>query len=695
MTNHLGAQTSPYLLQHAENPVDWRPWNDAALQLARDSDKPILLSIGYSACHWCHVMERESFENEKIAARMNELFVCIKVDREERPDLDNIYQIAHQLLTGQGGGWPLTIMLTPKMHTPFFSGTYFPPEPRFGRPGFMQVLADGEKYYRDNHAPLGNYHQAFYKAFAQLGPQPSAAARPQFARVIEQSVRELESDFDPVFGGFGGAPKFPCPTQLELFLRHCEFRDANKAAQNTTMQNAGGEPYPHSARRLKLSLHNMAEGGLFDQLGGGFYRYTVDRHWGIPHFEKMLYDNAQLLALYADAARYFDDDFYRAIAAQTAAWVTREMQQPHGGYASTLDADSQGAEGKYYVWTETDLRALLTAGEYQAIESYYRLAGEPNFEGAWHFNVTAEPDARAAVEQTALHSAKAKLLTARNGRVRPALDDKILTAWNGLMIKGMARAAAALDDDKCIDSARNALDFVRANLWRDDRLLVTSRLGESRLNGYLDDYAFLAEGIVELLQVAWRGQDLHFAVAVCDAMRAHFEDAQDGGFFFTSHDHETLLHRAKTGADNAIPAGNAAAARALFQLGRLLGNTDYLTSAEKTAQLFADALAKKPSTHGALTVALQSGDERNQTVIIRGAMRENDDESRQWQQLCRDNCRPQTMLFAIPADAPGLPETLAARKPRTQTIAYVCRGFECSPPVTSRDELIAAMRADN
>jgi len=681
MANALSTQTSPYLLQHAHNPVHWQPWGEAALQQARELDKPILLSIGYSACHWCHVMERESFENEAIAARMNELFVCVKVDREERPDLDKIYQTAHQMLTERPGGWPLTVALTPNGHAPFFAGTYFPPEPRMGMPGFGEVLQRVADHYRQHRARMDGHRRSFANAMAGLNPQPQAARLPGVAATVNKAAGELAGQFDREFGGFGGAPKFPHPTQLELLLRHSAL--------------SGGEAgLSQSARMLDLTLLKMATGGLFDQLSGGFYRYSVDRRWNIPHFEKMLYDNAQLLALYSDAAQYFGAPLYRSIAEQTAGWVMREMQQSHGGYASTLDADSEGAEGKFYVWSDTDLRALLQPGEWEALVNFYDLAGEPNFEGQWHLAVHPEAenranDAYAASGDDALQSARAKLLKARDQRVRPALDDKILTAWNGLMIKGMARAAAALGRDDFADSAAAALDFIRAQLWRDGRLRVTSRHGRARLNGYLDDYAFLAEGIVELLQTRWRGGDLAFAVAVCDALLEHFEDRQSGGFFFTSHDHEPLLHRPKSGPDDAIPSGNGAAARALFKLGHLLGNTRYLDAADKTLRLFARALERMPSVHGLLAMALQAGEAANPTIIIRGQPAQ----TAVWRAVCRRRYHPERLTIAIPPQTPNLPPALAQRKAPGQTVAYICHGSHCSAPVKSPEELEARLDA--
>ena len=678
MPNQLAAQTSPYLLQHAENPVDWHAWDADALQRARDEDKPILLSIGYSACHWCHVMERESFEDANIAAKMNKLFVCIKVDREERPDLDKIYQTAHQMLTRRPGGWPLTVALTPDGHAPFFAGTYFPPAPRMGMPGFGDVVEQVAAHYQKHRAEMRGHHRVFADALAQINPRPSRQKLPEFSRALETAAQELAAQFDTVFGGFGNAPKFPHPTQLELLLRH----------QNPN----GNDGEKKSARMLELTLRKMAAGGLFDQLGGGFYRYSVDREWKIPHFEKMLYDNAQLLSLYASALQ--DENtvgkpFLRKIAAQTADWVVREMQQEHGGYASTLDADSEGAEGKFYVWDESDLRALLGGDEYAAVESFYGIAGEPNFEGKWHFAAHADHEKdigndAGADANPALISARKKLLEERGKRVRPALDDKILTAWNGLMIRGMARAALALDRDDLADSAARALDFVRANLWRDGRLLVTTRGGRASLNGHLDDYAFLAEGIVELLQARWRSGDLTFAMQICDAMLAHFEDGDAGGFFFTSHDHEVLLHRPKSGPDDAIPSGNGAAICALGKLGHLLGNTKYLASAEKALQLFAPALAKMPSIHGSLLMAQQACAPTARTVILRGPAAE----LAEWRAFCqRAHSPPETAIFAIPTGA-ELPPALARRKAGDSgVLAYVCTGTECAAPVGSQGEL--------
>ena len=686
MPNHLINQTSPYLLQHAHNPVNWYPWTEHALVVARTQHKPILLSIGYAACHWCHVMERESFENNAIASIMNKHFVCIKVDREERPDLDKIYQITHQMLTQRPGGWPLTIALTPDGHAPFFAGTYFPSEARYNMPGFGDLLEKIAIHFSENSAKLSNYHRPFNEALEKLNPHPSTSRIPDPLAALDNASGHLAKQYDVEFGGFGTAPKFPHPTQLELLLM---------AADNAT--SACSSPAKKAAETAKNMVANtltqMAHGGLFDHLGGGFFRYSVDRKWQIPHFEKMLYDNAQLLSLYSAGYHLLGNRQYAATASSTAHWVMTDMQQPEGGYASTLDADSEGEEGKYYVWSETDLRAVLTASEYSVLEHYFALFGEANFEGCWHLNRNPETNLSVSdrveidAEINAVSSAKAKLLALRNTRIRPALDHKILTAWNGLMIKGMAKAGRVLQRPEFIQSAQRSVDFIRNNMWQGllsqhGRMLATCSQGKAHLNGYLDDYAFMLDGLIELLKSSWRMADLDFAIAICDAMLARFEDRARGGFFFTSHDHEKLLYRPKYGADDAIPSGNGAAILGLLKLGNLLGESKYLHSAENALLLFADDLRQHPSVNGLMTIALQHLGDQHTTIIIRG-----DDDNQTWQQFCNNRYRPLTDVFSIGKDVKNLPLTLASRQAAKTTVAYVCKGNHCTTPIYSLDEL--------
>ena len=682
-TNRLIHETSPYLLQHAHNPVDWYPWGEEALAKARSEDKPILLSIGYSACHWCHVMEHESFEDEETARVMNELFVCIKLDREERPDLDKIYQTAHQILAQRPGGWPLNMFLTPDDHMPFFGGTYFPKTPRYGMPAFLQLLREIAAIYRDKHDAVRQQNEQLADVFRRIAPAPPAAGEQPSAAVLEQAYAELHDQFDAANGGFGGAPKFPHPSSLELLLHH----------------HARGAPPTDVARQMALtSLTRMAAGGLYDHVGGGFCRYAVDARWEIPHFEKMLYDNAQLLPLYADAHRLSGEGQYRRAALETGEWVMREMQAPEGGYYSTLDADSEGHEGKYYVWSVAELRELLNADEFAAVELRFGLVGEPNFEGTWHLNVRSElPEVAqrlgidAAVAAQRLESARAKLFRARAERVRPARDEKILSSWNGLMIRGMAHAGRVLGRADFVASAARALDFVRTQLWRDGRLLATYKDGRARLPAYLDDYAFLIAACLELLQARWRAQDLAFARALAHATVEHFEDETLGGFFFTADDHERLVYRPKAAMDEALPAGNGVAARALLQLGGLVGDLNLLHAAERTIEAFFPAARRQPSAHCALLLALEELHQPGQSVVLRGAGAAIEP----WLARAQRDYAPRRLVFAIAPDAADLPGELAARTPRAAVTAYVCQGRTCSAPITTLDEFDAALAASS
>ncbi|MFZ2525627.1 MAG: thioredoxin domain-containing protein, partial [Candidatus Ferrigenium altingense] len=545
MPNHLAQETSPYLQQHANNPVDWFPWGEEALRCAREQDKPILLSIGYSACHWCHVMAHESFEDAGVAAVMNRLFINIKVDREERPDLDHIYQAAHAMLAQRSGGWPLTLFLTPDQ-TPFFGGTYFPREARYNLPGFVPLLEQVAGIYHTRRDDIATQNASLLQAFDST--LPSAGDQASFSNApLADACRELRQTFDAVHGGFGGAPKFPQPAGLEFLLRHAA-RGGDSDARNMALH----------------TLRKMADGGIHDQLGGGFCRYSVDERWAIPHFEKMLYDNGPLLALYTDAHVLAGEPSFRRVAQGIAGWAMREMQSPQGGFYSSLDADSEHEEGKFYVWTPEQIASLLSAEEYAVAAIRYGLNQYPNFENRqWNLLVAQPLDAIAQARHLPLEqaeqllaSAQQKLFTARAGRVHPGRDEKILVSWNALMIKGMAHAGRMLDEPAWIVSAQRAADFIRTTMWRNGRLLATCKDGKAHLNAYLDDYAFLLDALLELLQAEFRPADLEFARALADVLLEQFEDTQEGGFFFTSHDHEKLIHRPKPGHDNATPSGN-------------------------------------------------------------------------------------------------------------------------------------------
>jgi uncharacterized protein YyaL (SSP411 family) len=679
--NRLADETSPYLRQHADNPVDWYPWGEAALTRARSDDKPILLSIGYSACHWCHVMAHESFEDPATAASMNELFVNIKVDREERPDLDKIYQVAQQMLTHGSGGWPLTMFLTPVEQQPFFGGTYFPKEARYGMPAFGDLLKRVAEYYHGHAAEIREQHSQLQLAFASIEPAAQTQATLDDAPLREAHAA-LERSFDAQHGGFTQAPKFPHAGSIDRCLRHWHATSGEVTPDLKALYMAS------------LTLTRMAEGGIYDQLGGGFARYSVDALWMIPHFEKMLYDNGQLLCEYARAALATGEALFARIAAETADWVLRDMRAAEGGFYSSLDADSEGHEGKFYVWSRAEVQALLSPAQYAVFAPRYGLDRADNFEGAWHLHIY---DSIAAIAgrialperevQSLLHSSRAALLQVRNLRVWPARDDKVLASWNALTIKGLAIAARVLKRPDLADAAAAAVDFARRRLWRDGRLLATYKDGRAHLPAYLDDYAFLADALLELLQTQWRSTDLLFARELVDVLLAQFEDQGNGGFFFTAADHEKLIHRSKSFGDDALPSGNGVAASVLCRLGYLLGDLSYLDAAERTLKAGWAALQQYPQAHMAMLNALEDWLSPPQILIIRGEAGAAQDWSRQigaWY-------APRRMIFAIP-DTAQLPPALAEKRAAAHTLAYLCSGMTCSAPLTDLESIVRQLQ---
>ena len=663
MSNRLAQETSPYLQQHANNPVDWHAWGEEALALARRDDKPILLSVGYSACHWCHVMAHESFEDPAVAEVMNRLFVNIKVDREERPDLDQIYQLAHQMLAQRSGGWPLTMFLTPD-GAPFFGGTYFPKEARYNLPGFPQVLERVARIYREHREEIAQQNQTLLATFDGMQPGAPAHHSELSAAPIEAALRSLKRNFDSRYGGFGGAPKFPHPAELEFCLRRSAASGDGAAGRVAT-----------------YTLERMALGGIYDQLGGGFARYSVDAEWTIPHFEKMLYDNGPLLRLYTDAWTATKNPLFARVVEETAVWAMREMQSPEGGYYSSLDADSEHEEGKFYVWTPEEVGSLLSPEEYAVLAPYYGLDGPPNFENThWHLRVVGT----LAVDQAPLlASARRKLLDAREKRVRPGRDEKALVSWNALMIAGMARAAAAFGRGDWLASAKRALGFIRGTMWKNGRLFATYKDGQAHLNAYLDDYAFLLAAIIELLQAEFDPGALAFAEDLAEVLLEKFEDKENGAFFFTSHDHEKLIHRPKPGYENATPSGNGAAAFALQRLHFLTGESRYALAAERTLSQFHSELAEHPEGHATLLAALEEHQHPTRTVIVRGPEGEID----RWRRELAQRYSPQTMVIAIGASTGDLPPVLA--KPAADRArAWVCEGTSCLAPVDDLDGLL-------
>jgi uncharacterized protein len=682
-TNRLAGETSPYLRAHAHNPVDWYPWGSEALEQARAQGKPIHLSVGYLACHWCHVLEHESFEDEATAQVLNDNFINIKVDREERPDLDRIYQIAQQMLTQRGGGWPLTMFLAHDDQRPFFGGTYFPKEARHGLPAFKDLLLRVAQFYREHPQEMRAQNEALVQALEQMNGEAGAAGITLDDAPLRASRTHLARLFDPKNGGFGGAPKFPQPPMLTRLLR--DWRASTESP----------EPDLRALYMATLTLRRMAEGGLNDQLGGGFYRYAVDERWMIPHFEKMLYDNAALIGLYAQAAIASGDSEYARVAAETAAYVLREMQSPQGGFYSSFDADSEGHEGKFYVWTPAEARAALTAEEFAVFASRYGLEQAANFEGHWHLHVAAPVEDIAAAQgktfaevEALLEAARDRLLRVRAQRVPPARDDKVLTSWNGLMIGGLAVAARALARPELAAAATAALDFIRARLWVKGRLLATAMGERAQLNAYLDDYVYLANAILELQQVRFRADELGFGQQLLEVVLQHFADPGGGGFFFTSDDHEKLIHRSKSFSDDATPSGNGVAACVLQRYGHLLGEPRYLAAAEGTLRAAWGELTRYPQSQGTLLTALEELLRPPQIVIIRGEAAA----LAAWQQELSRLYAPRRIVLAIPSDLNELPAALADKPAGTGVVAYLCQGSVCSAPVDSLGALLAQLR---
>jgi uncharacterized protein YyaL (SSP411 family) len=656
--NRLIDETSPYLLQHAYNPVDWHPWNAETLERARREDKPILLSIGYSACHWCHVMERESFENDEIARLMNENFICIKVDREERPDLDQIYMSAVQMMTGSGG-WPLTVFLTPAGE-PFLGGTYFPPDDRYGRPGFPRVLLAVADAYRDKRDEVANNARYLVEHLQQtIPPQPGETATPA---ILDSAYRALAHRFDPREGGFGGAPKFPPSMSIDFLLRYHHRMHDEQALHMAT-----------------LTLDKMAYGGMYDQAGGGFHRYSTDEHWLVPHFEKMLYDNALLSRAYLDAYRATGNALYKRIVEETLDFVIRELRDTNGGFYSTLDADSEGVEGKFYVWSNDEFRSVV-GDDADLLAQYLDVTERGNFEHQNILNVPRPPELFSKLEKISVQeleakaqTAKRKLFLAREPRVRPGRDEKILTDWNGLMLRAFAEAALYLNRDDYRQVAVANAQFLLDTLWDGQRLLHNFKDGRARFNGYLDDYANLADGLLALYSLTFESRWLDYAMVLVDKMIEQFWDATNGGFYFTAANHEELISRTKDFFDNATPSGNSVAADVLIRLAALLDRDDYRQMVNRILESTSRILKQYPSALSRLLAAVDFQIGPSQEIAIVG-------EPEQFLPVLRKRYLPRSVVAGGDARIPLLKDRpLIEGKPT----AYVCENYVCKQPVTT------------
>jgi uncharacterized protein len=678
-TNRLAEETSPYLLQHAHNPVDWYPWGEEALERSKREDRPILLSIGYSACHWCHVMERESFEDEEIARQMNEQFVNIKVDREERPDLDQIYMNAVQMMT-RHGGWPLTVFLTPDL-VPFYGGTYFPPEDRHQMPGFPRVLVGVSEAYRSRPDEI---QESATEILAELRRAGAAESREVISRqLLDTARRTLAQSYDATHGGFGRAPKFPSSMALDFLLRVYRRTGDRQALEMVT----------HTGRR-------MAEGGMYDQLGGGFHRYSTDAHWLVPHFEKMLYDNALLSRHYLHVYQATGEEFFRRVTEETLDYVTREMTDAGGSFYSTQDADSEGVEGKFFVWDEGEIEALLGAEDARLFNAFYGVTKGGNFEEQNILHVS-RPEAEVARElgveagrlREALRRGRKLLFEVREGRVKPGRDEKVITGWNGLMLESFAEAAAVLARPDYRATAERNAQFVLDTLRRDGLLLHVYKDGRAKHVGFLDDYAFFISGLVTLFETTGAARWLTEAVALTDKMVEEFWDDEGGGFFYTGASGEQLIVRNKDYFDNAIPSGNSVAAELLLRLAVLTGNEAYQRKAVSVLRLVRDLAERHPHAFGYALGAFDFYLSTPKEIVILTPRGGGDAQSfarEVWGRYLPDKVVVQSAEGdEALADLVPLLRDRAALEGKTT--AYVCENYTCRRPVNDPTELAAQL----
>ena len=676
-TNRLIDETSPYLLQHAHNPVDWYPWGEEALEQAKREDKPILLSIGYSACHWCHVMEHESFENEDIAAVMNEHFVNIKVDREERPDLDEIYMNAVQIMTGSGG-WPMTMFLTPELK-PFYGGTYFPPTDGYGRPGFPRVLISVAEAYRERRDTVANQADQIIERLNRLS-MVADHEHPLTPELLDGAYQHYRAQFDPQHGGFSQAPKFPPSMALPFLLRYSH--------RTGTV---------HALEMAELTLEKMARGGMYDQLGGGFHRYSVDAVWLVPHFEKMLYDNSQLVIAYLEAYQMTDKPFYRQIATETLDYVLREMYDTErGGFYATQDADSEGEEGKFFVWTPDEVESLLGKENAEIFCEYYDITESGNFEGHNILHVQTPPDLFARKLRMELPDLEAilaegrqKLFEAREERIKPGLDDKILTSWNGLMIRAVAMGYQVIGDQRYLEAAEQSADFILAELVQQNGLLLrTHRAGKSHLNAYLEDYSYFTAGLVGLYEASFNLRWLEEAERLARVMLEQFWDDSNGGFFFTGKAHEELIVQSKSAYDGATPSGTSMAVHSLLRLAKHLGLQEHHDKAVSAIALYYHQIEQMPSGSAQLLCEVDFALSTPKEIAIVGQAERED--TKAILSAIHGRFYPNKIIALLQPEAENaqLPPLLEGKTQiDDKATIYVCENYTCQAPTTDLAEL--------
>ena len=665
--NRLKKEKSDYLLQHADNPVDWYPWSDEAFLIAEQEDKPVMLSIGYSACHWCHVMAHESFEDDATAEIMNKNFINIKLDKEERPDLDKIYQMSQTIITGKTGGWPLTVFMTPKKF-PFFAGTYFPNTERHGLPSFKDILIRVNDFYIDQKRDIELQNIQIKNIFNNLNKSKESKNIIN-DDLMEKVKNELLASMDKVHGGFGSAPKFPHINNLEFLIKTLKKQDKDVLDA------------------INLTLSRMCCSGIFDHLKGGFFRYSVDELWMIPHFEKMLYDNGPMISILANAFRKTGNKMYLNKLSQTCGWLLAEMQSNDGGYYSTIDADSEGIEGKFYVWSDDDLKNILNKEEIDVFKKMFVVYDRPNFDGKYHLHVTKTNESYYLENIDIANKICKKLLQKRDERIRPGTDKKVLVSWNALVIEGMINAYKVTENKDYLISARKSFDFIKNNMWQDDTLYACYH-DKACFNAYLDDYAFLSRACLEILKIDWDNSYFDFLIKITDVLINDFQDKENGGFYFTSDNHEELIYRPKSYMDESLPSGNSIAIGVLMELYELTGLTKYIEAVENAINSAHDSLNRSNSSHSSLLLVAPRTDSSKRLIIIRCEESNLSDNQNLINQLdtLNDNIYFITNNITLKVDG------LSDKKPEGNFTAYICQNNICLEPISSIEKLIEFMK---
>ena len=664
--NRLKNEKSEYLLQHADNPVDWYPWSKEAFDTAEKENKPIMLSIGYSACHWCHVMAHESFEDDGTAELMNANFINIKLDKEERPDLDKIYQMSQTIITGKTGGWPLTVFMTPAKF-PFFAGTYFPDTERHGLPGFKDILLRVMDFYKNQRDDISKQNIQIKNIFETLN-KTKETKNIINEDLLDKVKSELISSIDKVHGGFGSAPKFPHVNNLDFLIKTTEKDDKE------------------TLELIELTLTRMTCAGIYDHLKGGFFRYSVDELWMIPHFEKMLYDNGPMIDILCNAYKITQNSLYLDKINQTCQWVIEEMQHEQGGFYSTIDADSEHVEGKFYVWTDEELKDILNTDELKLFKEIFVVYGKPNFEGKYHLHVTKTNQECYINNKNSADLICAKLLEIRNGRVRPATDKKILVSWNSLLMLGLINAYKVTGDNNYYNSAKKCFDFIKNNMWVNNKLYACYH-DKPCFNAYLDDYAFLSKACIEFLKIDWNEKDFSFLESLTDTLLDSFQDKENGGFYYTSDTHEELIYRPKSYMDESLPSGNSIATEVLSELYELTGNNKYIKAVDKSISSAADSINRSKFSHCSLYLAAPNIKISKKLIIIRCELEKMDEYKKNIYALNTMNDNIYFIANSENVTIKGIKDKIN----QGRFTAYVCQNNTCSEPIKDYESLHAVI----